>query len=256
MKTTTFAHLLSLTGLMFHLGGCSTLPPGTLYPRTPSTAYAGQGRDRVSVLYGENDRQEGDLSAFRMLSVGVDGFATRMQQAQAAKHSLDLQYFIFTADSTGLLLSEAVLAAVDRGVRVRILVDDGPTSRGTGQKRALSRYGNHGLHRKLLVFDRSSMYAGSMNFDKRSRLLNTEIGVIIDSPELAAQAAARFEAMTQRASAYAVSLRPREPGKPSLMVWHTLENEKPVEYTREPSNWYRRLFEVTPLSLLPIEREL
>ena len=132
----------------------------------------------------------------------------------------------------------------------------GRTSHGTGQSRALSAYGNYGLHGKLLIFDRRSMYAGSMNFDERSRRLNTEIGVIIDSPELAAQTAARFEAMTQPSSAYAVSLRSEGPGRAPVMVWSTLENDQPVEYTREPSNSLRRRVEVNLLSLLPIEREL
>jgi putative cardiolipin synthase len=132
----------------------------------------------------------------------------------------------------------------------------GATSRGTGQKQAMSRHGHYGLHGKLLVFDRKSMYAGSMNFDKRSRLLNTELGVIVDSPELAAQTAARFEAMTQPASAYAVSLRAGAAGAAPEMVWRTLENEKPVEYTHEPSNSFRRRFEAKLLSLMPIEREL
>jgi putative cardiolipin synthase len=51
-----------------------------------------------------------------------------------------------------------------------------------------------------MVFDRRRMYIGSMNFDRRSRFLNTEIGLIIDSPELSAQTVSRFDAMTQPAS--------------------------------------------------------
>ncbi|HLQ09829.1 MAG TPA: phospholipase D-like domain-containing protein [Steroidobacteraceae bacterium] len=45
--------------------------------------------------------------------------------------------------------------------------------RGSGQSRKISRYGNYALHAKLLVFDRSSVYVGSMNFDQRSIWLNT-----------------------------------------------------------------------------------
>jgi putative cardiolipin synthase len=132
----------------------------------------------------------------------------------------------------------------------------GASSRGTGQKPALSSYGNYGLHGKLLVFDRQSVYAGSMNFDKRSRILNTELGVIVRSPELAAQTANRFEAMTQPASAYAVTLQPKADGGAPVLIWRTLENGQPTEYTREPSNSLRRRIEVKVLSLLPIEREL
>ena len=46
--------------------------------------------------------------------------------------------------------------------------------RGTGQPASLSRYGHYSLHAKLLVFDRSGVYIGSMNYDERSRRLNTE----------------------------------------------------------------------------------
>jgi putative cardiolipin synthase len=131
----------------------------------------------------------------------------------------------------------------------------GATSRGSGQGRAISRYGNYGLHAKLYVFDRQSIYAGSMNFDQRSRLLNTEIGVLVDSPELAAQTAARFESITSPASAYTVSLQPNAAHK-TRMVLRTLENEKPVEYAREPSHSLGRRLHAQALSLLPIEREL
>jgi putative cardiolipin synthase len=129
----------------------------------------------------------------------------------------------------------------------------GPTSRGSGQTHELSRYGNYGLHAKLLVFDRQSIYAGSMNFDQRSRFLNTEVGVIIESPELAAQTAARFEAMTRPESAYAVSLQRGSTGE--TIVWRTLEHDKPVEYTREPSDSSPRRLQAKLLFLLP-KREL
>ena len=43
------------------------------------------------------------------------------------------------------------------------------------------------LHAKSLVFDRKSVFIGSFNLDPRSTALNTEIGVMIDSPEIAGQ---------------------------------------------------------------------
>jgi putative cardiolipin synthase len=47
----------------------------------------------------------------------------------------------------------------------------------------------------MFVFDRQRVFIGSMNFDRRSMHLNTEVGLIIDSPALAEQIAPRFEAM-------------------------------------------------------------
>ncbi len=67
------------------------------------------------------------------------------------------------------------------------------TTRGSGQTPRISRYGTYGLHGKLMVFDRQRIFVGSLNFDERSRHLKyrTEIGLIIDSPELAALTATR-----------------------------------------------------------------
>ncbi len=129
------------------------------------------------------------------------------------------------------------------------------SSRGSGQSAKMSHYGNFGLHAKLLVFDRKKLYAGSMNFDQRSRRLNTETGLIIASPDLAAQTAARFEAITQPANAYAVSLRSPDRAD-SALVWRTEENGKAVEYTREPSRSVWRRMAVRLYSLLPLDKEL
>jgi cardiolipin synthase C len=126
--------------------------------------------------------------------------------------------------------------------------------RGTGQSAHMTGYGNFGLHAKLLVFDDSAIYVGSMNFDARSHRLNTEIGLIIHSPELAAETTRRFEAMTQPANAYHVTLEERQ-GKQTL-IWSTVKDGEAVQYTREParSGWER--FEVGVASMLPIDEEL
>ena len=129
-------------------------------------------------------------------------------------------------------------------------------ARGSGQTATLSRYGNYALHAKLFVFDRQRLFVGSMNYDQRSKHLNTEIGVIIDSPDLAQQTAVRFEAMAQPENSYTLALRPQDASDRPRMVWDTQEDGKPVEYTREParSGWQR--FKVKFLSLFPMGGEL
>jgi putative cardiolipin synthase len=128
-------------------------------------------------------------------------------------------------------------------------------SRGSGQTKAISRHGNYGLHAKLFVFDRKVAFVGSMNFDQRSKHLNTEIGVLISSPELSREIAARFEALTQLDNAYTVTLDQGAAGKPRL-VWKTQEDGKVVEYRKEParSEWQR--LRVKFLSVIPLDREL
>jgi putative cardiolipin synthase len=129
-------------------------------------------------------------------------------------------------------------------------------TRGSGQTARLSRYGNYSLHAKLFVFDRQRLFIGSMNFDQRSKRLNTEVGLIIESPELARQTAVRFEAMAQPENSYALELRPGSAGSSPHLVWHTQEDGKAVEYVREParSAWERT--KVKLLSLLPLAGEL
>jgi putative cardiolipin synthase len=129
-------------------------------------------------------------------------------------------------------------------------------TKGSGETKAISQHGNYALHAKLFVFDRQRLFIGSMNFDQRSMHLNTEIGLIIDSPELAQQVATRFDAMVQPANAYKLLLRPKSEGKASHLVWQTQENGKMVEYETEParSNWQR--VEVNLLSFAPLDKEL
>ena len=127
---------------------------------------------------------------------------------------------------------------------------------GTGQPAKLSRYGNYSLHAKLLVFDRSGTYVGSMNFDQRSRRLNTENGVIIHSGEIAAQTLHHFDLMTQPENAYAVALQEKVPGDAPALTWSTVESGKPVTLHSEPSRSWWQKFEAHFLTLFPIDREL
>lgn len=129
-------------------------------------------------------------------------------------------------------------------------------ARGSGQTAAISSYGNYSLHAKLFVFDRQRLFIGSMNFDQRSMHLNTEIGLIIDSPALAQQIAARFEAMVQPVNSYMLALRPNDAGGSPSLVWRTQEGGKAVEYDTEPARSHWQRIKVNVLSLLPLDDEL
>jgi len=112
------------------------------------------------------------------------------------------------------------------------------------------------LHAKVFVFDRRQVFIGSMNFDERSRHLNTELGVLVDSPELAKEIAERFEAVAQPANSYVLSLGPPNAAGKGQVRWRTEENGSPVAYEDEPSVDPLRRFKVEALSLLPIENQL
>src|ERR1700730_10600846 len=115
------------------LGGCALLPPGADFPRTASTAISDPDQTRLGRQFESAARDHGGTSAFRLLSAGIDGLLARAQMINAAERTLDLQYFIFRQDETGQLLTDALLRAADRGVRVRVLIDDGDTLDGDEQ---------------------------------------------------------------------------------------------------------------------------
>lgn len=107
------------------------------------------------------------------------------------------------------------------------------------------------LHAKALVFDRKSVFIGSFNLDPRSRFINTEIGVMIDSPEIAGQLGAFMDEGVSPGSAYHVILD--EDGDP---VWTAEVNGTTVEFDADPetSRWQRFMIDV--VGLLPIEEQL
>jgi putative cardiolipin synthase len=63
-------------------------------------------------------------SGYRLLDLGRDAFEARLALIEAAEKTLDAQYYVWRADATGTVLLERLMAAADRGVRVRLLVDD------------------------------------------------------------------------------------------------------------------------------------
>jgi len=76
------------------------------------------------------------------LPEGPDAFAARVLLAGAAEHTLDVQYYIWHNDLSGKLLFEALHRAADRGVRVRLLLDDNNTAGLDGIIAALDAHPN------------------------------------------------------------------------------------------------------------------
>jgi putative cardiolipin synthase len=120
----------------------------------------------------------------------------------------------------------------------------------------LSRRGNYALHAKLYVFDRQSLFVGSLNFDQRSEHLNTEIGLLIDSPELAVGAAKRFESLTQPSNAYAVKLEGGESAAFRHLIWVTEKDGATTEQSIEPARSVWQRYKMRVLTWLPLGKEL
>jgi cardiolipin synthase C len=105
-----------------YLAGCAALPPR---PQLPAESAAAPGLDaRLDQAIAQVEARHPGESGFRLVIEGMEAFAIRMQSALVAERSLDVQTYIWHADATGLYLAQALLEAADRGVRVRLLVDD------------------------------------------------------------------------------------------------------------------------------------
>ena len=112
------------------------------------------------------------------------------------------------------------------------------------------------LHAKVFVFDRARVFVGSMNLDQRSLHLNTEVGLIIHSPELARQVALRFADMAQPANSYVLMLGEAEGVDQHRLLWRTLEGGKPVDFHEEPEVTLWQRTKVDMLSLLSLDEIL
>jgi putative cardiolipin synthase len=105
------------------------------------------------------------------------------------------------------------------------------------------------LHTKAFVVDRKELFIGSFNFDPRSAEINTELGVIIRSPELAEQFASQVDTKLATQT-YEVFLNDK--GK---LRWRAHENGEEVIYDKEPqTSWWQRftagLMRIVPKSQL------
>ncbi|WP_234495683.1 phospholipase D-like domain-containing protein [Vibrio maritimus] len=80
--------------------------------------------DIASVIKMARRSQPSEQSGFRLLNDPVDALVTRAALISRAEHSVDIQYYIYKNDFSGALLLDEAKKAAERGVRVRILLDD------------------------------------------------------------------------------------------------------------------------------------
>ena len=117
-----FAAALMATALL--AGGCATLPPGMDGPKEASTALEHPESTALGRQLDAQAKRHPGLSGFRLLVDGTNSFVLHEEIAAKAERTLDVQYFLLQQDDTGKLVLQALLEAADRGVRVRLLLDD------------------------------------------------------------------------------------------------------------------------------------
>ena len=161
------------------------------YPRTPSNTFAQPETTTVGALFQEAADKHPGLSGFAIIREGATAFMARLAMADLAEKTLDGQYYIWDGDTTGLILADHLLRAADRGVRVRLLIDDHYMTESRDNNIAaldahpnieirffnpvrnrrwrmmsmLAEFGrvNHRMHNKLFVMDNAVGIVGGRN---------------------------------------------------------------------------------------------
>lgn len=144
-----------------------------------------------------------------LLDVGFDSLATRMRLIEAARDSIELEFFIYEVDTASRLVTQALARKAREGVKVRLLVDFARpvfklaphyahelAAAGVEVRyyntAGLARFfaSNHRTHRKLLVVDRQKAIIGGRNiaddyFDLSERYNFLDSDMFIDGPVVA-----------------------------------------------------------------------
>lgn len=110
------------------------------------------------------------------------------------------------------------------------------------------------LHAKTFVLDRKWIFIGSLNLDPRSVYENTEIGVVLESREVAENMARKFNANISGAT-FRLELRQNKDGTEQLL-WHGYEDGKEKVFTADPYTSFWRRLGIGLMRLLPIESQL
>ena len=157
-----------LAGILF--SGCTTLPPAPPQPVVNSLPPASEGAlselaEKVSTRLSDKD------SAYLLLSRNDDALNWRLALADHASTSIDAQYFIWEDDETGTLLFDRLLKAADRGVRVRLLVDDIWLAANDREIAAISNHPNFDIKIFNPGFARHAV-PGALEFIAKFRELN------------------------------------------------------------------------------------
>ena len=226
------------------VAACATLPENI--GRRETFAYTDTGNTRLGreITREEASHPPGE-SGFHLLGSGLDAFVARAVLAHVAERSIDVQYYLYHDDLVGRLFTWQLLQAADRGVRVRLLVDDmdlagrdlsaaaldshpnvevrifNPFSRKTGRtSQFLTRMGSvtRRMHNKSFTVDSQAAILGGRNigneyFEADPDLAFADLDVIGVGP-VARDVSTAFDRYWNHELAYPVSVLVGEPPTP------------------------------------------
>ncbi len=153
---------------------------------TDDTANANNDTDLVATI-SEQNKIHPDLSGYHPIVTGANAFASRSILTDMATRNIDAQYYIWHDDQAGQLLLKDLWEAAERGVIVRLLIDDFNSSAALDQQ--LLRFSSHPntavrivnplMHRKFQALNfvtglpriNRRMHNKSMTFDKQITII-------------------------------------------------------------------------------------
>ena len=189
----------ALAALLALTSGCASVP--TDYPRTTSNAFESHESTKIGARFAAEAARHPGESGFGIIRRGRNAFTNRIAMTRLAEKTLDVQYYIWEPDDTGRILAEHLVQAADRGVRVRLLVDDMNISRRDAAIASLNAHSNieirifnpfayrssamfdflvdfgrvnHRMHNKIMVMDNTLVIVGGRNIGDHYFGVNTE----------------------------------------------------------------------------------
>ena len=136
---------------------------------------------------------------------------------------------------------------IQRGVRIYEVRPDAGVA---GAKETGNTKAESGLHTKAFIVDRNVMFLGSFNWDPRSAYINTELGVIVESPVMAGTVAAWVDKKLLTAT-YQVIVN-----EDGWLRWISREDGQETVYEREPETGFWKRFTTGLMGLLPLDSQL
>ncbi|MGF1695279.1 phospholipase D family protein [Vibrio lamellibrachiae] len=109
--------------LMATLNGCSSLPEEIDHPYEPQVTLSKSTLSELSDMYSLEHSSQGS-SAVLLQDTGWDALSQRLALIETAEQSIDIQYYIWNSDESGNYLASRLIKAADRGVQVRVMLDD------------------------------------------------------------------------------------------------------------------------------------
>ncbi len=144
ISTTTYnkSMLAIYCSIAITVTGCSTLPKHKIESIPETTLQVDTAQTTLAQIIQPLQEQHPDLTGYLVLFEPLEALATRLSLIDKAEKRLDLQYYIWDNDKVGSLALHALIRAADRGVKIRLLIDDNNAKSTEGIFLALAQHPN------------------------------------------------------------------------------------------------------------------